>query len=153
MKHNWQLECTIDEFVDMVIEEHPELKHLASIIVKCEQSHFQYENSCFSDDEYSAMIRISENEIEHIIHMYSDDYKLYNLMNPHLRRIYKRSASYLAPRLGITEVSARQLKNTARSNVYHMLSTACEYLLFRTGREIPTWLNINKDIKKYFKEN
>lgn len=153
MKHNWKLECTIDAFVDMVIEDNPKVKHLASIIGKCESRFFKYENNCFSEDEYSAMLPVLENEIHSIIREYQYSYKLTTLMNPHLLAIWKRSAKWLAPRLGITETSAQQLKNTAQSKVWSILSAAQEYLLARFGREIPSWSNTNKDIKKYFKEN
>ena len=148
MKHNWQLECTIDEFVDMVIEDNPKVKHLVSVLMKLEDP--LHDMGDISADEYGPLVTVLENEIHSIILSYRDNYKLYNLMNPHMRSICKRSASYLAPRLSITEISARQLKNTAHSHVYYMLSTAYKYLLFRDDHEIPIW--IRKDIKKYFKE-
>lgn len=152
MKHNWKLECTIDAFVDMVIEDNPKVKHLASIITKCEKSFFKYENDCFSEDEYSAMLPVLESEIHSIIREYQYSYKLTNLMNPHLRAIWKRSAKWLAPRLGITETSAQQLKNTAQSKVWSMLRTAEEYLLIKAGREVPSWSAVYKDMKKYFED-
>lgn len=153
MKHDWKLECTIDEFVDMVIEDNPKVKYLASIITKCEKSFFKYENDCFSEDEYSAMLPVLESEIHSIVREYQDSYKLVTLMNPHLRAIWKRSAKWLAAKLNITEASAQQLKNTAWSKVWSMLSAAEEYLLARFGREIPSWSNTHKYIKKYFKED
>jgi hypothetical protein len=153
MKHDWKLECTIDAFVDMVIEENPKIKHLASIIVKCEDRLFKYENNCFSGDEYSAMLPILEREIYNTVRNYQYSYKLTSLMNPHLRAIFKRKASWLAPRLHITEASARQLKNTALSKVWDILNVAYKYILLRAGRKYPSWENIDKDIKKYFKED
>lgn len=153
MKHDWKLECTIDEFVDMVIEDNPSVKHLASIIGKCESHFFQYENDCFSDAEYSAMLPVLESEIHSIIRGYQHSHKLVSLMNPHLRAIWKRPAKWLATKLNITEASAQQLKNTAWSKVWSMLSAAEHHLLARFGREIPSWSPINKDIKKYFKED
>lgn len=153
MKHNWKLECTIDAFVNMITEDNPKVKHLANIIVKCESSFFKYENDCFSEDEYSAMLPVLESEIHSIIRGYQYSHKLTNLMNPHLLTIWKRSAKWLAPRLGITETSAQQLKNTAQSKVWSMLNAAQEYLLIKAGREIPSWSPVYKDMKKYFKEN
>jgi hypothetical protein len=153
MEHDWKLECTIDEFVDMVIEDNPQVKHLASIIGKCERRFFKYENNCFSEDEYSAMLPVLESEIHNIIREYQYSHKLTTLMNPHLRAIWKRPAKWLAAKLNITEAYAQQLKNTAWSKVWSMLSAAEEYLLARFGREIPSWSSANKDIKKYFKED
>ena len=153
MTHNWKLNCTIDDFIDMVIKEHPEIQHLASIIGKCENRLFQYENNCFSEDEYSAMLPVLKSEIHRVFHSYIDSYQLAQLMNPHLRAIWKRQPAWLAPRLGITEVSARQLKNIARSNMWSALNAAQEYLFTRFGREIPSWSTVHKDVKKYYRED
>lgn len=151
MKHDWKLECTIDEFVDMVIGDNPSVKHLASMLVKLEDP--WHDMGDVSADECAATVKVLESEIHSIFRRYQDSYKLGTLMNPHLRAIRNRQAKWLAAKFNITEVSARQLKNIARSKVWNMLSAAEEYLLVRAGSVIPDWSPVYKDIKKYFKED